>query len=227
MEKRRWMWAGLPLLAALALGLLAAMWQLTGAAAAAGESAGIEIDGFYQDWEEYPHTQMSPNGVTGALYLENGALYGHLSGLSAGDWLADGLTIRFNGEEGLTIHLSAAGERFGLEDGIYSLYLTAERGERAQSPAVYGENGARGYVSIAGGWVEQIEFEYPLESAASSLGVKQGALKTAACRVDGLGERWLTFAQASTGGVPGILLCCGLAGLLAASCGAMGRRRRG
>ncbi len=221
MEKGRWMQVGLPLLAALILGLGAAVFQLTGAAGFTGESAGIEIDGSYQDWEEYPHTQI--DGGVGALYLENGALYGHLSGFATGDWLASGLTIRLNAEESMTIHLTAVGEQSGLEDGIYPIWLAAEGKEKSQT--AYGENGARGYISIEDGCVKQLEFEYALEDAADSLGVKQGTLKTAACRADGLSEQWLTFAQASTGGTVGILLCLGLAGLLAVGCGALGRRR--
>lgn len=78
----------------------------------AGEFSGIVYDGLYGDWDSYPHTLIQyttagtqtnkPDGE-GALYMENGILYGHVaSSLDAhlaqkGGEFASAVTIFFNG----------------------------------------------------------------------------------------------------------------------------------
>ena len=135
--------------------------NLQGGEGTAGEFSGIVYDGLYGDWNAYPHTLIhygtagtqtnSPDGE-GALYTEDGIVYGHvISSMDAhlaedGGEFASAVSIYFNGEhdfnydrtnnlypalvavaEDGTINWSP--QTAGLEEGTYEFYIMDARME--------------------------------------------------------------------------------------------------
>lgn len=127
----------------------------------AGTFAGIDYDGMFGDWNAYPHTliQYATSGTQtnsadgeGAIYKEDGILYGHvISSMDAhlaekGGEFASGVSIFFNEEyeyngdrtnnlyprfvavaEDGTINWSP--QTMDLENGTYEFYIADARGE--------------------------------------------------------------------------------------------------
>ncbi len=127
----------------------------------AGEFTGIVYDGLYGDWASYPHKliQYTTAGThtnfadgEGALYMEDGTLYGHVvctmgaHSSSKGEEFAHAVSIYFNGDHGIygdkswNLHpmLVAVDEEGninwnpktgGLANGKYEFYIADVRGE--------------------------------------------------------------------------------------------------
>lgn len=241
MQRKRML---LPFAGAVVL-LAAVLWEAAGSGAEGlGASSAFAADGAYSDWETYPHTTLDEAGETAAaLYMDDETLYGHFT--FAGDLddsgLENGVVLRFNEEDSqqLTLRLAAAAESgvvawnpqlSPLEDGTYVFYLMDESVEEGLTTLhdlqTQGNILGKLYVTVEDG-AAQCEFEVGLQETAALLGLEQGDLKTAACRLARLGEQWATLAGASTGPVFGVLLSCAGAALCAAAgCQACGRRGR-
>ena len=186
--------------------------NLQGGTGTAGEFSGIVYDGLYGDWNAYPHTLIhygtagtqtnSPDGE-GALYTEDGIVYGHvISSMDAhlaedGGEFASAVSIYFNGEHdynydrtnNLYPALVAVTEdgtiiwdpqTEGLENGTYEFYIMDARMEfdrnlitNVSQLAEHEQFFGRMFVTVSD-TNDEIEFFIDLEQVAKYLSYYSG-----------------------------------------------------
>lgn len=219
--------------------------DLQGSGGTGGSFTGIEIDGAYDDWNAYPHSiiqyatpgsQAEGTDSQGALYFEDGILYGHVATTMpehlnswGGDFLA-GIDIAFNGdreykglfEEGNFYPYMITEDGYGvneytrLEPGIHTFLICDRRTLGDPEKQIFGtmkvkidENRLR----------DEMEFDLDLKAIAERQGCTVNELRTIEARFGRFGD-WITISGASSGGLLGVTLCCGV------TAGALFRRRK-
>lgn len=214
--------------------------NLQGGGGTAGSFTGIEIDGAYDDWIAYPHSiieyatpgsQAEDTDSQGALYFEDGTLYGHVATTMpehldswGGDFLAN-IDIAFNGdrefkgffEEGnfyphmITEDGRDVNEFTRLEPGVHTFLICDRRTLGDPEKPIFGtmkvtidENRIR----------DEMEFDLDLKAIAECQGCTVNDLRTIEARFGRFGD-WITISGASSGALLGVTLCCGMtAGVL-------------
>lgn len=231
----------------LAAASVSGVSDLRGGGGNVGSFTGIEIDGAYGDWAAYPHsvieyatpgTQAPQTDSQGALYFEDGILYGHVMTTMpehldsrGGDFLS-AIDIAFNGEREhkeyfeqgnfyprmFTTDGSLVPDNTKLEPGVHTFLICDNRTLGDPDRKVFGTM----KVTVDEDWLcDEMEFELDLKAVAESQGRSVNDLRTIEARFGRFGD-WITISGASSGALLGVTLCCGVtAGTL------LRRRKRG
>ena len=215
--------------------------NMDGSGGNAGSFDGITIDGRYDDWVTYKHavieystqgTQEEQTDSQGALYLEDGVLYGHVMTTMpnhldsmGGDFLAN-ITIAFNHdrdyksfiEEGnfypcmLDENGAVVNEFTRLEHGIHTFRICDLRtlGDGG-GPQIFGTM----KVTVdPNRQCDEMEFELDLEALAQRQNCDVSDYKVIEGSFGRFGG-WITIAGASSGAYLGVAVSCGaVAGVL-------------
>jgi hypothetical protein len=219
--------------------------NLQGGGGNVGGFSGIVIDGAYDDWVSYPHSiieyatpgsQAPQTDSQGALYFEEGKLYGHVMttmpehlASQGGDFLA-AIDIAFNGdreqkgffEEGnfypcmFTEDGQMVNEYTRLEPGVHTFRICDIRTLGDPERQVFGTM----KVTVDENRLcDEMEFDLDLEAVAERQGCTVNDLRTIEARFGRFGS-WITISGASSGALLGVTLCCGV------TAGTLFRRRK-
>lgn len=200
--------------------------------------AGIQYDGFYSDWEYYPHELVqysTPGGMGGdaeaALYSENAVLYGHvLSFLHRDEAQFQPFSIRINEKDNLMLNVrlvtvDEAGninmnpQLRNLDAGTYEYYLwdlnsgSTVRNINEEGHAVYGKMYLTIRKDAEGNAIsDEMEYQIDLKKLAKKLNMDASDMKVIQAQYINIGTKWITFAGTSSGAVMGISLCVAVTG---------------
>lgn len=197
------------------------------------EFTGIVCDGFYSDWNYYPHqlVQYSTSGGVGgdaeaALYMNDGMLYGHvLSYLHMNEKEFQPFYIRINDERKLSmqIQLIAADENGNvikdapldnLDEGTYTFYLK-DSSVGAPVMNVFDEDApvyGKMYLTVRKSGTgksisDEMEYEMDLTKLAEHFGLDETDIKMVQAQYVNIGGEWVSVGGTSTGAVMGISIC--------------------
>lgn len=214
-----------------------------------GTFAGIVYDGLYGDWEYYPHhiiqyatagTQEHVEDASGALYSEDGVLYGHVRSNMQdhldnydGHEFTTGVTIRFNDDESLDFYpMLVAVDANGnidwnpqvrdLPNGTYEFHIasidawhtSANVSDLNEHDTLYGKM----FVTVSDD-IDQCEFYLDLGLVAQKLGQDPNDFRVISAQFINIGTEWISTAGTSTAPFVGVGL-----GIAVAAC-TLGYRR--
>lgn len=202
-----------------------------------GEFGGIVYDGQYNDWKFYPHTEIeyATPGThedvvdgEGALYSENGLLYGHVVTRMAphlqegGGEFAYAVTIRANGEHDFypcLIAIDSAGninwspQLTGLDYGTYEFYMvdaqswhTAKTLSELQSGDGPDKLFGQMYMTI-GPSSDEMEFKVYIDKLADKFGLDENDMKMLSAQFGRIGQQWIHTAGTSSAPWTGLGVC--------------------
>ena len=200
------------------------MANLSGGGGSTGSFDGIQIDGKYSDWDDYPSTQIqyatagtqeTVTDAKAALYVEGGVLYGHACstmpahlGSKGGDFLS-AISITFNGDRDYKGE-PAGGNFYPVlrrQDGSNEILNEGTRLEDGtytfeildhrtvgNNPQVYGT-----IVLTVNGYQDEMEFTLDLEKVAEYTGMNVQDMKLIEAQFGRLGQEWVSTAGTSSG----------------------------
>ncbi len=202
-----------------------------------GEFGGIVYDGQYNDWKFYPHTEIeyATPGTheevvdgEGALYSENGLLYGHVVTRMAphlqegGGEFAYAVTIRANDEYDFypcLIAIDSAGninwspQLTGLDYGTYEFYIvdaqswhTAKTLSELQSGDGPDKLFGQMYMTI-GPSSDEMEFKVYIDKLAEKFGLDANDIKLLSAQFGRIGQQWIHTAGTSSAPWTGLGVC--------------------
>lgn len=193
-----------------------------------GSFTGIVYDGLYGDWDYYPHhiieyatagTQENVEDASGALYLEDSTLYGHVYTTmqqhldnANGHEFTTGVTVRFNDNTSMNFYprltevddngnVIWSPQLEGLPNGTYEFSIMS-LDAWGSSPRIDDLNEhdiefGKMFVTIADD-KDQCEFYLDLEKVAEKLGVDESDFKVISAQFVNIGNEWITTAGTST-----------------------------
>lgn len=201
-----------------------------------GAFGGIVYDGQYDDWKFYPHTEIeyATPGThedvvdgEGALYSENGMLYGHVVTRMAshlqegGGEFAYAVTIRVNGEYDFypcLIAIDSSGninwspQLTGLDYGTYEFYMVdAQSWHTAKTLSELQSDGpdklfGHMYMTI-GPSSDEMEFKMYIDKLAEKFGLDEDDVKMLSAQFGRIGQQWIHTAGTSSAPWTGLGVC--------------------
>lgn len=195
-------------------------------------TSGIVYDGYYEDWNYYPHhlVQYSTPGnpvsdAEAALFQEDSVLYGHVKTyLNLNNAAFKDITLRFNENDSSEMNFTLVGvdeqgniirnpNLRNLEPGTYEYYLW-ERSSGIDAKNINDPNAPiYGKIKVTiGASSDEMEYQVDLNKVAKDLNLDQSDMKVIQASYINVGHEWVTIAGTSSGPVVGIVLCLAFTG---------------
>ncbi len=201
-----------------------------------GVFGGIVYDGQYDDWKFYPHSEIeyATPGThedvvdgEGALYSEDGLLYGHVVTRMSphlqegGGEFAYAVTIRANSEYDFYPCLIAIDESgninwspqlTGLDYGTYEFYMVdAQSWHTAKTLSELQSGGpdklfGHMYMTI-GPSSDEMEFKVYIDKLAEKFGLNEDDIKMLSAQFGRIGQQWIHTAGTSSAPWTGLGVC--------------------
>lgn len=199
-------------------------------------SDGIEYDGVYGDWDNYPHTtiQYATAGThhqmvdaKAALACKGSTLLGHVVTTmpehlqEAGGEFTQAVTIKFNDNYSQVFYprndmvdsdgnINWNAQRSGLSEGTYEYYLFSTDAWHTSENINNTNEMDTWYgkmIVTVGANKDECEFYLDLEKIANKLGCDASDFKQIDAQFGRLGQQWVTTAGASSGAWLGLGIC--------------------
>lgn len=192
-----------------------------------GVSSGITIDGYYEDWSNIPHTELTfgesdkANNHIGAIYLGEDGIYVHykLNRLFTSHIRVDYMEVKINGNRYLLKVLpvddsgnydaNRANQIQSLGEGIYTDYGVFLCDVPNAPDYNNNMNGQAAITIYANPRTEQtlgdeVEFSLSYDRLEELTGIKQSEIRKVELYNPHLGNQWITCVGTSSGPLVGV-----------------------